>query len=360
MCLFAYSNHVNYYLNSLDDKKIIVIDAGHGGHDSGALGEHFQEKDLALQMALKLGSALNLSHPDIEVIYTRTTDIFIPLHQRIGKANAVNADLFISIHCNFIKSTRTKGTETYVLGLHRAESNLEVAKRENDVVLLENDFESNYDGFDPNSPIGNIVLSTLQNIYLDQSIGIAAEIEKNFKAQGFSTSRGVKQAGFMVLAKATMPSILVETGFISNREEEQWLASDEGQNSIVESMRSAIGHYFSQIGENNKTVAGSGTLLENPKINTYNKSSQSIKKESKKTVKSQNNADKYVVQIAAMKYEVSEYSNDEIEQIGKLNVKFENGYYKYQLEGFETMEQAKAARKKIQDLGYSSAFIIEK
>ena len=243
---------VNYSLNSGTDgfdkhRRRIVIDAGHGGHDSGACGSAHKEKDLSLQMALRLGNSIEKYHPEIEVIYTRTTDVFIPLYERIGKANKVKADLFISIHCNYISNSRTKGTETFVMGLHRANENLDVAKRENEVILLENDYESNYDGYDPNSPIGTIILSTFQDVFLEQSISVAAQIEKNFKAQGMSTSRGVKQAGFAVLRKATMPSILVETGFISNREEEQWLASEEGQEAIATNIRKAISNYFNTL-----------------------------------------------------------------------------------------------------------------
>ena len=382
---------VKYCLNHGHDKKRVVIDAGHGGHDSGALGSANKEKDLALQMALKVGATIEAQHPDIEVIYTRTTDVFIPLHQRIGLANRKKADLFISIHCNFISNPKTRGTETFVMGLHRAEENLEVAKRENDVVLLENDYESNYEGFDPNSPIGNIILSTYQDAYLSQSINLAANIEQNLKANGVSTSRGVKQAGFAVLRKATMPSILVETGFISNKDEEQWLASEGGQQAIANSVADAISIYFnaSTIVKNstkkksNKQIEREDTkvlaLTANQipekvasptsideQITSAQKIDSSTKPRNKKNETPMPLPDKegipakelFKVQLAAMKQEVKDLDSSALDKLGTLKVSFENGYYKYQLTGFITKAEAVQAKEKAQDLGYKGAFIV--
>ncbi|MBK8668826.1 MAG: N-acetylmuramoyl-L-alanine amidase [Saprospiraceae bacterium] len=222
----------------------IVIDAGHGGHDSGAVGKNSYEKDLTLKMALKVGDMIQKKYPDVEVLQTRTTDVFIPLFRRIQYANEQNADLFISIHCNFISNPKTRGTETFVMGLHRAGDNLEVAKRENASILLEQNYEANYDGYDPNSPEGHIMLSMYQNAYLDKSIEFAADVEEQFSNLLLSKSRGVKQAGFAVLRRASMPAVLVEAGFLSNDVEEAYLMSDDGQNAVCQSLLKAFDTFY--------------------------------------------------------------------------------------------------------------------
>jgi N-acetylmuramoyl-L-alanine amidase len=223
--------------------KTIVIDAGHGGHDPGCLGSDSREKHLALGIAQKLAKYLNEQYPELRVILTRDKDIFIPLYERARIANRNNADLFISIHCNFFPSSnKVRGTETYVMGLHTAEHNLDVAKRENSAILLEVDYEKNYN-YDPNSPEGHIMLSMFQNAYLDQSILFAEMVEKNFAEQAKRKSRGVHQAGFVVLKETLMPSVLIEAGFLSNYTEEQFLKSKDGQATIAQSIGKAFGDY---------------------------------------------------------------------------------------------------------------------
>ncbi len=223
--------------------KTVVIDAGHGGKDPGATGPgKTNEKDVALAVALKLGEYIKANFPDVNVIYTRKTDVFIELHERAEIANKSKADLFIAIHCNSTPTPVAYGTSTYVLGLHRTEANLEVAKRENSVILLEDDRDKNYD-FDPNSPEGHIMMSMKQNAFLDQSIDIASKIEGQFEGGAKRKSLGVKQAGFYVLYKTTMPSILSEIGFISNPTEEKFLASEKGQELIANSLLKAFKDY---------------------------------------------------------------------------------------------------------------------
>lgn len=193
--------------------RTVVLDPGHGGFDSGCLGSDSQEKNVALSVAKKLANEIEFAFPDVKVILTRSTDKFIPLHERADIANRNKADLFISIHCNAMrKASYIKGSETYVLGLHRTQENLEVAKRENAVVLLEEDYEQNYD-FDPNSDEGHIMLSMVQNAFLEQSILFASKVEDKMSARANRHSRGVKQAGFQVLRQTAMPAVLVETGF---------------------------------------------------------------------------------------------------------------------------------------------------
>ena len=227
--------------------KTIVLDAGHGGKDPGASGPgKTNEKDIALKVVLKLGDLIQKSFPDVNVIYTRKTDVFIELHERADIANSSKADLFMAIHCNSSTSPSTYGTSTYVLGLHRTEANLEVAKRENAVILMEDDRDKHYD-FNPNSPEGHIMMSMKQNAFLDQSIDMASKIEGQFEATAKRKSLGVKQAGFYVIYKTAMPSLLSEIGFISNPDEEKFLNSAKGQDLIANSLFKAFKDYKFEI-----------------------------------------------------------------------------------------------------------------
>jgi N-acetylmuramoyl-L-alanine amidase len=225
----------------------IVIDAGHGGHDHGCSGSLSNEKNLTLSIALKLGTLLRETYPDLKVIYTRTSDVFVPLHKRIDLANKEDADIFLSIHANAFHDPVVSGTEVFVMGLHTAEENLRVARRENASVLLESDFQENYDGFDPNSPEAQIILSMYQNAYLDKSISLAKKISDAIAGDTGFINRGVKQAGFVILRKAAMPSVLIETGFLSNEEDELLLHSEEGKNTVAEAIASAIAKYKNEV-----------------------------------------------------------------------------------------------------------------
>ncbi len=223
--------------------KTVVIDAGHGGHDPGCLGGNSREKHLALGIALQLRDAMREAYPDLRIIMTRDDDTFIPLYKRAAIANRNEADLFLSIHCNFMPgSSATRGSETYVMGLHTADHNLRVAKRENSAILLEDDYEKNYD-YDPNSPEGHIMLSMFQNAYLEQSILFAESVEDHLRDTANRRSRGVKQAGFVVLKETTMPSVLIETGFLSSPSEERFLMSSDGQASVATAILGAFTDY---------------------------------------------------------------------------------------------------------------------
>lgn len=236
------------------DKFKVVLDAGHGAKDYGAIKNNFVEKNIALAVALKVGRLLN-KQPNVDVIYTRNTDVFIELVERANIANRANADLFVSIHCNSNPNSEAFGTETYVMGLTKLKSNLQVAKNENEVITLEADYKLKYDGYDPNSPesITGIVLQ--QEEHLNNSIAVASKIQDNFTQQLKRKSRGVKQAPFMVLHKTSMPSILIEMGFISNRDEGQYLNSEEGQNEVAKAIADAVMGY--------KKEYYGGTSIEN-------------------------------------------------------------------------------------------------
>lgn len=227
--------------------RTVVIDAGHGGTDPGCSGEIAKEKDITLAIALKVGKYIEEKIEGVKVIYTRKTDVFIELHERADIANRNNADIFISIHCNANPSSNPYGTETYVMGLHKTEANLDVAKRENSVILKEDDYADKYDGFDPNSPEAHIIFSLYQNAFLESSIRLASSIESEFKDRVSRHSRGVHQAGFLVLYKTAMPSVLVETGFLTNKNEEKYLVSEEGQDYIASAVFRAFRSYKEDI-----------------------------------------------------------------------------------------------------------------
>ncbi len=224
---------------------VVVLDAGHGGHDSGNVGNGYKEKDIALKIILEVGKALE-KEPGIRVIYTRKTDVFIDLWERGAIANRADADLFVSVHCN-AHNSQAYGTETWVLGLHANKRNMEVAKKENEVIFLEENYEEKYAGYDPNSPESFIGLTLMQEEYLDQSIMLAGLIQNNFTNNLKRKDRSVKQAGFIVLHQSYMPSVLVETGFLTNNKEGAYLNSKKGQREMAASISDAVLRYKKNI-----------------------------------------------------------------------------------------------------------------
>jgi N-acetylmuramoyl-L-alanine amidase len=222
--------------------KTVFIDPGHGGSDPGCHGVYSKEANVALKISLLCGSLITKNYPDIKVVYARTTDEFVDLYQRAVMANRCNADLFICIHCNASVNKSAYGTETFTMGLHRTDDNFAVAKRENSVILLENNYQEKYEGFDPNDPASYIMFSMLQNANLDQSVSIASKVQEEFEKIG-RFNRGVQQAGFAVLVHTSMPSILVETGFLTNPTEERYMTSDEGEYELANSIFKAFETY---------------------------------------------------------------------------------------------------------------------
>ena len=223
---------------------VVVIDAGHGGHDPGAIGKISKEKNINLNVALKVGNLIKRNCDDVKVIYTRSKDVFIPLDRRAEIANNAKADLFISIHTNALANNRTaKGASTWTLGLAKSEANLEVAKRENAVILYESDYETRYAGFNPNSAESYIIFEFMQDKYMEQSVHLASLVQKQFRHTCKRVDRGVHQAGFLVLKASAMPSILVELGFISTPEEERYLNSEAGANTMANGIYRAFLNY---------------------------------------------------------------------------------------------------------------------
>ncbi|GAB2520138.1 N-acetylmuramoyl-L-alanine amidase family protein [Spirosoma aerophilum] len=228
--------------------RTVVLDAGHGGKDPGTHGRYAKEKTINLALILQLGRKIKNKHPNVRVIYTRSSDHFVDLIERGAIANRSRADLFISIHCNASpSSSQVYGTETYTLGLHRTERNLDVARRENAVILQEKNYQQTYKGFDPNSPLATIMLANYQHAFMGSSINFAEKIERSFRHNADRKSNGVKQAGFIVLWKATMPSVLIETGYLTNPAEEDYLRSEQGQDEVSTAIYKAFLQYKQEI-----------------------------------------------------------------------------------------------------------------
>jgi N-acetylmuramoyl-L-alanine amidase len=226
--------------------RTVVLDAGHGGKDRGCAGASAREADVALAIILDLGRRIKEGNPDVRIIYTRKTDVFIELDERAHIANRNHADLFISVHCN-AGPKGSHGTEVWCMGPHKTEANLGVAKRENSVILQEKDYQRRYDGFNPNSPQGNILFSLFQSAYITNSLRLAQRIDKQFRSSVGRSSRGVKQAGFIVLWKSTMPSVLVESGFLTDRTEENYLDTKAGQQAIAGGIYHAFRQYKQEL-----------------------------------------------------------------------------------------------------------------
>lgn len=223
----------------------VVIDAGHGGKDPGAISRNgkYKEKNITLSVALELGDLIKSNFPDIKVIYTRSTDKYVELSERAAIANRNKADLFISIHVNSAKSTQARGTETFVMGTHKSEANFEVCKLENSVIVIEEDYEKKYEGFNPGSPESYIIFSLLQNVHQEQSIKYAAQVQGQFARGPISVNRGVKQGGLLVLWKTTMPAVLTELGFISNPKDCAVLVTKKGQEQFARGLFNAFVAY---------------------------------------------------------------------------------------------------------------------
>jgi N-acetylmuramoyl-L-alanine amidase len=374
--------------------KTVVIDAGHGGRDSGTSGKYLIEKKVALQIATKLGTELQNRYPEIQIIYTRTDDRFVPLNDRAKLANDNKADLFISIHCNSLPNSpvnnRVRGTETYVMGLHTAEQNLNVAKRENASILYENNYQQQYDGYDPNSPEGHIILSMFQNAYLSQSILLADQIESISAAYAGRKSHGVKQAGFVVLKLTTMPSVLIETGYLSNTEDEDFLGSEEGQAQMTSSILEAFTNYKLAIEDNNTSaiIANNKTtnkpVLENStvvKVNQPITTSHNKSNPSPEPVQpvSRGMAPTHVVndidtapssnrkEESAIEYKVQLKTSEKLVDTSKSpwkNVAYSvqiiktDNTYKYLVTGFSDKVAAAKVKEEMRQLGFKDAFVV--
>lgn len=256
----------NNPLHAQKKEFVLVLDAGHGGHDPGAIGKISREKDITLTVVRLVGSLIEKRLPDVKVVYTRKTDIFIPLEERASIANNNHADMFISIHVNAAKSRAAYGAETYTLGLAKSQSNLDVAMAENAVMLLEDDYQTKYRGFDPSSVDSYIMFEFMMDTYMDNSISFATDIQKQFTQSAKRFDRGVRQAGFWVLHRSACPSVLIELGFISNYSEEMYLTSNTGQNELAEGIYSAFlkykNNHYKKLNYTNRDESDSAGIQE--------------------------------------------------------------------------------------------------
>lgn len=323
---------------------IIVIDAGHGGKDPGAIGSISREKNINLAIALKTGEYLEQNIKNVKVLYTRKTDVFMELRDRPQFANKNNADLFISIHSNWISKNTIKGAETWIMGPAQDEQNLEVAMKENEVILLEDDFSTKYEGFDPKSPESYIMFTVMQNTFREQSTLLASSIQSQLKNRAGRIDRGVKQAGFWVLYMTTMPSVLVETGFITNKDEEKYLVSKEGQDYIASAIYRATRDYINEIDKRTN-------------ISTSNEKEQVLEPDS--SITENNPVDdelKFMIQIATSteKKALVPENFKGIKEVVELS---SQNLFRYATGSFVNYSQAAEYRKKLEVI-YPDAFVI--
>lgn len=346
--LFSVSSGFNFLDNELGIKTV-VIDAGHGGHDTGCLGASAKEKDVALAIALKLGKAIEDNFENVKVVYTRKTDVFIELHERAKIANDHNADLFICVHANANDNHAAYGTETFVMGLHKSQANLNVAKRENSSILMENNYETQYEGFDPNIDESYIALSLMQSAFLEQSLSFAAKIQQQFSKIG-RKNRGVKQAGFLVLYRTTMPSVLIETGFLTNAEEEKFLSDEKSQSLVANSIFEAFKNYKAEV-EGRKIVqekVDDVAESEEEPVDLEN-SSNDVEADNSKVI--------YRVQVVSSSTRI-ELKPNKFKGFETLYEYQSGGKYKYTVGAAYDMESIQKVQEEARKKGYKDAFII--
>lgn len=328
-------------LNAQEDKFVVVLDAGHGGKDPGRPTKNgYKEKDIALKVVLELGKQLE-KNPEFKVIYTRKTDVFLELHERSAIANKADADLFISVHCN-AHNSQAYGTETYVLGAKNSERNMAVAKAENEVIFLEDDYHENYAGFDPSSPESSIAIGIEQEVYVEQSVILARKVEDNFKGKLKRKSRGIKQLSLWVLHNTYMPSVLIETGFITNKNEGAFLNSKNGQTQIATAIKDAVVAYKKELDLN----VGTHIIGIEPEVKP-------------ETVTKPMVIDNvtFKVQIAASfkDIEPKSYNFKGLSDISKIKT---GNIYKYFSGNTSDYNKAKELQNKARSTGYPDAFIV--
>ena len=353
--------------SSMQDKHIlfssiqtVVIDPGHGGKDSGCLGANSNEKTVTLGIALKLGKKIKANFPNVKVVYTRQKDKFVELHKRAKIANEQHADLFISIHCNATPTNKQKahGSETYVLGLHRADDNLEVMKRENDVILLESNYKNNYD-YDPNSSENHILNALFQNQYLNQSISFAHKIEREV-VLAKRKSRGVKQAGFAVLRGATMPAVLIESDFLTHPEAGKFLITNKGQENVANCIYKAFKHYKKELELNE--LASESVAMKSI-VNTAKSPENQVTKNSKilfeHVVELETTTNfSFKIQLAATSQLENSNFAELVAKNNQLEILEEGKMIKLLAKGYSSYEAALASKEDWQKAGYLDAFVV--
>ena len=334
----------------------VVLDAGHGGKDYGAVYHGNIEKNIALQTAIRVGAILE-KDPQIEVVYTRKSDVFIELQQRANIANKSKGSIFVSMHCNANKNQSASGNETYVMGITRNASNLEVAKSENEVVTLETDYKIKYDGFDPNSPESVIGISILQEEYLDQSIELAGRVQDFFMKKTDNKNRGVKQAGFLVLRQITMPRVLIEMGFVSNKEEGAFLNSEAGQAKLAEAIAGAILDYKNEFFNPTNNVNVKEDSKEEIIVKESPKKDIPVKTPEKPSEKTVEKGIVFKIQISASTKELATIPSN-FKGLSPISVESSGSLFKYFYASENSYDAIKQKLEIAKQKGFSTAFIV--
>ena len=346
---FVVSNNFVFGQSSSNKIKTIVIDPGHGGKDSGTMGtKRFKiyEKHVALSVSLKLGKYISENFPDVEVIYTRNSDVFLDLNERTEIANNANADLFISIHCDGFTNPKPSGASVFVMGMSKLKANMDVAMRENAAIYLEDNYQQKYDGFDPKSPESYIVFSLMQNTYLNQSLSFAEEVENQFSTRANRKTRGVKQAPFYVISRTNMPSILVECGFLTNPKEEEFLHSDIGQDYIASAIFRAFRSYKESIEIEDTKASQKEVKNDSIFISKNEDISEEIFNEPQLLFK---------VQIGT--FLKSMLNQKQFIELDAEEIKV-NGTYKYYVSSGKDKQKAEKLKIYLQDIGFKGAFLV--
>ena len=349
---------------------VVVIDAGHGGGDYGALGVATNEKTINLNVALKLGKLIDDKMDGVKVVYTRSTDRFISLQQRANIANKADGNLFISIHTNSVdKSARNRttvsGAATYTLGMHKTEDNLAVAKRENSVIKLEKDYSTTYQGFDPNSTESYIIFEINQSKHVEQSVDFASRVQREFVRVADRKNNGVRQAGFWVLAKTSMPAVLVELDFICNPTVEKFLSSNDGQErlakSIFNAFKSYYKSYYSGVDKNatekSKRKKDKRNVSYDELCETSTQDDESQVGQTEEVVKPDKDAIEYRVQIFTSPKKLKSNSS-QLRNLDDVNYYYENGVYKYTCGSVSDKKDALSLQKKMRKK-FPQAFVVE-
>ena len=338
---------------------IVVIDAGHGGQDVGAVGRQMREKDINLSVALKLGNMIETSMEDVKVVFTRKTDKYLTLQERANIANKAKGNLFISIHTNSVSKknknrTKIQGASTYTLGLHRSDDNLEVAMRENSVISLEKDYEVTYQGFDPNSTESYIIFEISQSAHMEQSVDFASRVQNEFVYTANRVDRGVRQAGFLVLARTSMPAVLVELDFICNPTQENFLGSKNGQTKLAKSIYNAFYDY--KIAGDSKIAAVTGKKINKEQNVRDNIRPSEFDTEDEADDTMVEDGVCYKIQLFASKAKLS--GNDSrLKGLSPVDFYMENGLYKYTYASTKTIEEAQSILKTVRKK-FNEAFIV--
>lgn len=360
---------------------VVVIDAGHGGKDFGAVRGQYKEKEINLGIALKLGELIERNMPEVDVVYTRKSDVFVELDQRSTIANKAKANLFISIHTNSTESTSTtaSGAETYILGLARSKENLEVAKRENAVILLEDDYSRRYEGFDPKSPESYIIFEFMTNKYMEQSYEMASYVQNEFRKNTNQRDKGVRQAGFLVLRKSGMPSLLVEVGFINNPNDGAYITSKSGQSDLAMAIYGAFKKYKREFDKKQGTGGRSAKVNQGDSSNSLddalegdtvspdrvhlpdtapssNRQGGKLSGRTGKAVTSENGVE-YRVQICISPRKLSKNSS-RLKGLSPVDYYVEDGHYKYTYGSAASMKEILRIQKQVSKL-FKDAFVVK-